>query len=514
MRFMAVLTAAAIAFISVLTLGCSMDQGFMPYSSASDSQNGRQTTDGRDGQKNLPSLRLYTTDQSMVVPDRIGLYERYMSEHAGVSLDVVYLPHAQYLEQLNLKFAGSEFPDVYQSWAGPDPDLIQAGKVLALNDLIDQYGPNMKKSIPQKAWDAVTVDGRIYAIPQLSETLQGSVFYIRKDWLDKLGLEIPRNSDELLEVMRAFRDKDPNGNGLHDEIPFTMREKLSWAENLIGMWGVNSRYTETYYQGELILGSVHPNFALSLDYLRTMFQEKLLDRDFLLNTLSIWDQKISSGLVGVWNHSPRSAWDWQKELDQNIPDQHPDVVAMLTPQGAGYEGPVGNKWSPIIKTYTIMANAADPIAIIRYFDWLFSEEGRQFTELGIEGETFRREGDAIKITEGRAADIDFLQEVFAIHPIGAKSEAVILNEPRALEKLKAAYDTANAQGFVSETIGMPNIGNDYNLHSLLVEEAALTIVGEKSPDDYLDFVSNWRKNGGQQLIDERTAWYREFRLKS
>jgi len=501
-----------VAFIALGTLGCSNGYGAKPISSASNSLSAGHEENGRYDLTKLPRLRLYTSDQAAVLPERIRLYEQYMSEKTGIALDVTYLPHAQYLEQLNLKFAASEYPDVYQSWSGPDPDLINSGKILALNDLIDQYGPNMKKNIPKPAWDAVTVDGRIYAIPQLAETLQGSVFYIRKDWLDRLGLAIPETSDQLLDVMRAFRDRDPNGNGLQDEIPFTMREKLSWAENLFGMWGINSRYTETYYQDELILGSVHPNFVRSLEFMRTMYQEGLLDRDFLLNTLSIWDQKINSGLVGIWNHSPHFAWEWQQKLNESVPEQHPEVVAMLTPQGASYDGPVGNKWSPIIKTYTIMSNAADPVAIIRYFDWLFSEEGRRFTELGIEGETYTQEGDAIHIREGRADDIDFLQEVYALHQISVEAEAAILDNPEALEKLRAAHDVANAQGFVSETIGMPNIDNDYNLHSLMIEEAALVIVGEKPPEAYEAFIANWKKNGGQSFIDERTAWYREHRL--
>lgn len=448
----------------------------------------------------------------MVIPERIATYERFMGAHADVSLNVTYLPHAQYMEQLALKLAAGDYPDVYQSWSGPDRELAESGKVLALNALIDQYGPNLKKNIPRQAWDAVTVDGRIYAVPQPAETLQGSIFYIRKDWLDKLGLAIPKTSDELLQVMRAFRDRDPNGNGLQDEIPFTMREKLSWGENAFGMWGINSKYTETYYQDELIPGSVHPNFVQALNFLRTMYAEGLLDRDFLVNTLSVWDQKIASGLVGIWNHTPRAAWDWQQALEANLPDQRPEAIAMLTPQGEGYDGPVGNKWSPIIKTYTIMANASDPASIIRYFDWLYSEDGRMFTELGIEGETYIKSGDTVRIQEDRSADIDFLQDVFALHPISAEAEAVILNEPRALGKLQSAYGTANAQGFVSETIGMPNIDNDYDLHARLVEEAALVIVGEKTPEDYESFIAGWRRDGGQTFIDQRTAWYREHRL--
>jgi putative aldouronate transport system substrate-binding protein len=460
-----------------------------------------------------PTITMYVSDQALEVPESVDRFVNYMNDITNVRLKITYLPHSQYLNQLNLKFASGEFPDVFQLWSGPERGLINGEKVLALNELIDQYGANMKRVIPQAAWDAVTVRGKIYAIPQPTETKQGQVMYIRKDWLDKLDLEIPTTSDELLDVMRAFRSGDPNNNGLTDEIPFTMREKLEWGETLFGMWGIGSRYTETYYENELIFGSAHPYFATGLQYLNTMYEEELLDREFLMNTLSIWDQKIASGNVGIWSHAPRLAWRWQQVLSESIPDQQPEVIVIPTPRGAGYDGAVGTRWGIIDKTYVISQNASDPVAIIKYFDWLFSEEGQRFTEYGIEGVTYTKSGNSYSFNDEHANMIDFLQKVYAVHGLNEEAETAILNNPQAYEKLKDAYEVANSQGFVSETIGMPSIENDYNLHSLYIEAAALVITGTKPPASYMEFISTWRQNGGQKLIDERTAWYRENRLK-
>src|SRR5690606_24162453 len=97
-----------------------------------------------------PSQRIFLSDQAILVSKQMERFEQYMSEKAGVSLDIIFLPHAQYLEQLQLKFAGGDFPDMYQTWSGPTPDLISSGKVLPLNELIDRYGPNLKKHIPEQ----------------------------------------------------------------------------------------------------------------------------------------------------------------------------------------------------------------------------------------------------------------------------------------------------------------------------------------------------------------------------
>ena len=114
-------------------------------------------------------IRMFVSDQSLPQLAANDPNVAYLEEKTNTDLDMVYLPHAQYEDQLKLKFASGDFPDVYQIWSGPDSDLVKAGKISPLNDLIDQYGPNLKKKIPQAAWDAVSVNGKILAIPQPSD---------------------------------------------------------------------------------------------------------------------------------------------------------------------------------------------------------------------------------------------------------------------------------------------------------------------------------------------------------
>jgi putative aldouronate transport system substrate-binding protein len=470
--------------------------------------------DGRDEPNAPAKLRIFLSDHALAVPDNVDQYIDYMNRQANVELQMTFIPHSQYLNQIQLKFAGGDFPDVYQSWSAPSQELINGDKVHVLNGLIERYGPNLKKNITEAAWDSVTVKGQIFAIPQPSETLQGSVLYIRKDWLDKLGLSAPTSSDELLDVMRAFRDRDPNGNGLKDEIPFTMREKLEWGENIFGMWGVGSKFTETYENGELLLGSVHPRYLDGLRYMNRMYMEGLLDNEFLMNTMSVWDQKIKSGRVGIWAHAPRAAGTWQQALEQSVPEQEPEVIAIKTPRGAGYAGPIGTRWSPTAKTFILMKTEADPAKTIQYFDWLFSEEGRFFAENGVEGVTYRREDGRLQYDVSRNADIEFIQRNFAAHGMDEQLGSGTMTDDRIREKLSIAFAVANSQGFVNETVGMPNIDNDYGLHSEFIEHAALVMIGERTTEDYERFVEEWKRNGGQSFIDERTAWYKENRLVS
>lgn len=87
-------------------------------------------------------------------------------------------------------------------------------------------------------------DGTVRALPIGDETAHNTIdsqLWINQKWLDKLNLDMPQTPEEFKEVLIAFRDKDPNGNGIQDEIPFTFQDAWGWGnaiENVFGAWGV------------------------------------------------------------------------------------------------------------------------------------------------------------------------------------------------------------------------------------------------------------------------------------
>lgn len=454
-------------------------------------------------------FKLIASDHSLQVPEANDPRIKYLEEKTNTDLDIEFLAHGTYQDQLKLKFASGEIPDVYQSWSGPEMDLVEGGQILPLNDLLEQYGPNLLKAIPQPAWDAVTVKGEILAIPQPAATASGQVMFIRKDWLDKLGLQVPTTSDELLNVLKAFRDKDPNGNGQSDEIPFSMRENISWGDNIFGMWGIGTAWTEYYYNNEVILGNIHPNILKGLEYIRGLWDEKLIDSEFLTNNRTVWEQKIKAGLVGVWGHSPNLVTQWNTDLKASIPDQNPEVIVIPTPRGTGYDGPVGTRWSPIGKTFILTKKASNPEAIIKYFDWLASEEGQIFAELGIEGDTFFKATSDGQITfdAKKAQNIQWLDTIIRVHGYNPEMTKIKLADDAMFAYLDAAYNIANTEGFVNEAIGMPPIDDERNMTTMFREAAAKVLVGKAPMSDYEKFMADWRAQGGDALVKERTDWY-------
>ncbi|MFB9327073.1 extracellular solute-binding protein [Paenibacillus aurantiacus] len=468
------------------------------------------------------SISLFVSNNAEQIPPGKSMdlaTVKYLAGKTNTNLDITFLPHENYMEQLRLKFAGGDIPDVHMVWGIENSELVTNDLALDLKPYLEKYGPNLLKEIPQSAWDAVTLDGKILAIPQVAQGNAPAerVLYVRKDWMDKLGLAVPKTSDEFLNMLRAFRDKDPNGNGKKDEIPFASREKFEWMDNVLGMYGVNLD-SNTVSDGKVMPGFVTPNMKQALGLLRTMYEEKLIDPEFLTNSRAVWDQKIKSDLVGSWNHVVLGVWDsWQKEMSTLLADKKPNVVAIPTPKGIGYEGDVGRVEKSVLKTFVVKKDAANPEAIVRMFDWLATEEGQLFADLGIEGETFTKAGDQLTYNAEADKDLKWRQAVFTLHGFNEAAQKVKINNEEAFNKLMATIETSRSEGIENPTAGMapsPAMTQNAELSfkgSLFQEAAAKIVLGEKPLDYFDEFVASWKKQGGEQAIEEMTAWYNENR---
>ncbi|WP_409342003.1 extracellular solute-binding protein [Paenibacillus sp. MBLB4367] len=468
----------------------------------------------------VSTIKIFAPDLAKAVPAGDPMKDptvKYMAEKSGVNLNISFLPNANYVDQLKLKFAANDFPDVFLGFGLTQGDgALDNGLILPLNELIEKHGPNLKKNIPQYAWDAVTINGKIMGIPEPSNTPSSRLLYVRKDWMDKLGItKAPATSDELLDMFRKFRDGDANGNGKKDEIAFTMREKYSWTGDMIwGMWGI-SPYEGIEYNGEIVPGFVHPNFKKGLEFMRTMYKEGLLDSEFLVNSSSIWKQKIASGLAGSWGFTPQGGYEYHKVVQDGQPGQKVDVVTIPTPRGTGYTGPIGSVNFPVNKTYLVMKSSKEPEAVVKYFDWLFSEEGQIFSELGVKGINYGEEAGNYFYKEASEQEQKTeWRALFKMHAYNQKAfNARYTGQQR--DKMQAAIDISNKEGLTSLTMGMPAVSqNLFNLYYEFYEPASKIIV-EGAPIDatWDKFLKDWRAMGGQELIAQMTKWVKENKKK-
>ena len=151
-----------------------------------------------------------------------------------LNIDVTFIPVGRWSENtdiVNLMAAGpGSAPDLCYTYAG---DMVNAfrdqGGVMDLAPYIDSYLPDLKRLLgsdpayPGKDFIYRMADpqtGRIYSIPSYRVAIAQRNVFIRKDWLDKLGIPVPQNLDQFYRALVAFRDRDPGGVGANRVVPF------------------------------------------------------------------------------------------------------------------------------------------------------------------------------------------------------------------------------------------------------------------------------------------------------
>ena len=215
-------------------------------------------------------------------------------------------------EALNLMLASGTIPDIVGSSRIKDfvNQYGPEGAFLPLNDLIDEHAPNLKKFFAEKPEIAAAIsaaDGNMYYIPYLPDGKYGRAYWIRTDWLNKLGLEMPETVEDYEKVLRAFKTQDPNGNGEADEVPYFARQ---WPEliRLVTLWDGRSSGSDTYHDFMVEDGKIqHPyageGYREGIKNLARWYKDGLIDAEIFTRGSSARDFLLSENLGG-------STHDW------------------------------------------------------------------------------------------------------------------------------------------------------------------------------------------------------------
>lgn len=248
-------------------------------------------------------------------------------------------------QQFNIMLASGNYPDVVfwdtDVYPGGLTKLLQDGVAIKLNDLIDKYAPNYKKlldSNPELKRQATLDDGSIVHFPKVELDLTRmsySGLQVRKDWLDKLGLKVPTTVDEWYEVAKAFKEKDPNGNGKPDEIPFAADKGAGTIKTFAGAWGtrVDAFFISPKTQ-KMTFGPIEPGYKEYITTMAKWFKEGLIDPEFASIDSKALDARIADNKTGVW----RGASSWFAKWDQLMKPNNPNFKIVGAPFVTGPAG--------------------------------------------------------------------------------------------------------------------------------------------------------------------------------
>jgi putative aldouronate transport system substrate-binding protein len=299
-------------------------------------------------------------------------------------------------EAHNLMLASGDIPHI----VGGDKikDMVNEygpqGAFVPLNDLIDEHAPNIKAffdKYPDKQSAVQSFDGNLYYIPYLPDGKYGRAYWMRLDWLDALGLEVPNNVDELYEVLTAFRNNDPNGNGEKDEVPFFVRQ---WQEllRLVTLWDGRSSGSDTAHDfliadGKVAHGYAGEGYREGIKNIAKWYQEGLIDAEVFTRGSSAREYLLSENLGGMTHDWFASTSGYNPKLRDKIDGF--DLAVIAPPASISGVRMAEHRRIPVKPDgWAISHTNPDPVTTIKYFDFYFTEEGRRLANFGIEGEQY------------------------------------------------------------------------------------------------------------------------------
>ncbi|WP_313182296.1 extracellular solute-binding protein [Lacrimispora sp.] len=331
-----------------------------------------------------------------------------LQEQTGVTIKFQH-PAAgadQAKEQFNLIIADGNLPDIMEwQWVkmypgGPEK-AIKDGVIIPLNDVFDMYCPNLKKYLaenPDVDKMIKTDDGHYFAFPfirgedKLRYTVGG---FIRKDWLDELGLEVPTTIDEWHTVLTAFKEKKgAEAPVSFDWTNFKQSNPFAFAYNV---GAANSTWFIIDDEGKIAFAPAQDGYK---DYLMTMnqwYQEGLIDKDIATLNGDQVTAKMTSDKAGV---SVGWAASRMQLFMTSAQKSNPDYLLVPTPtptleKGATPEyGYMENKFPDVGAAITSSCKNVELAA--RLLDYGYSDAGHNLFNYGVEGISYEmKDGKAV-----------------------------------------------------------------------------------------------------------------------
>jgi putative aldouronate transport system substrate-binding protein len=328
-----------------------------------------------------------------------------MEEKTGVKIQWIEIASANYTERKNLMLASGDLPDVFMS-AMTDSDLLRygpSGTLLAQEKLIEQYAPRITEIFtkrPEIKKFVTTPDGHIYILPRIQELehrVNPDNLFINKTWLNKLGLKVPTSYEEFYTVLKAFKEKDPNGNGRKDEIPLSFIGSSIWGSydiaSLFAGFGMYDNNMHLMVDNKKVYFTANtPQFRDAVSYFNRLFGEGLLDPESFTH-----DQKqyFAKGMEPEMIYGAFISW-----FDESVVGNERavnDYVAV--PPFPGIDGKRHWNYDPTATlvriNYAITNKMKNPEVAVRWADLCYDWEISFELGYGTWGINLRKEGNRI-----------------------------------------------------------------------------------------------------------------------
>ncbi|MFX3635235.1 MAG: extracellular solute-binding protein [Candidatus Pristimantibacillus sp.] len=496
-----------IALISGVLVGCGKNEEKAPAASEGE-KDPAATTAATDAPKEPFKFTIMTNLHTPEVP--VDDIEKLIEEKTNTNLTINWVPDGSYEEKLNATFATGSLPQaVYmknQATYLLFRDAIRNGQFWEIGPLLKDY-PNLS-SLDEVVVKNTAVDGKVYAVYQERPLSRQGVIY-RKDWLDNLGLSAPTTVDEFYNMLKQFKDGDPDKNGKNDTIGLTDRSDLVY-----GAFKTIGSYFGTPNNWGLLDGKLQPEFTFpqykeTLNFFKKLHTEGLINQDFPVTSKEDQQNLLITSKAGAYVGSMADV----QSLNAKTIEVNPNAVFDVANAVKGPDGKTGIWSIPgyanlVLFPKSSVKSEEELKNILAFFDKLMDPELANLVKWGVEGKHYNlvegglvQKVDDVKLTDREQKPYEILQiggestidmlKAFNKLPAKAKAEELILqNNTMLINDPTAALD--------SKTFGEKGV----ELQQIITDATYRYILGDLDEAGFDKEIARWMKNGGEQIIAE------------
>ncbi|MCQ6563190.1 extracellular solute-binding protein [Paenibacillus mendelii] len=374
---------------------------------------------GDTGGLKLPLVDKPTTITWMVVSENTNLNDKLIvkeiEKRTGIKINFQAYSPATHSDKLKVTVASGKLPDIFHGLTAAELKKIgQQKAVVAINDYLDML-PNFKKLfVDENPWVMKSYSdesGKMYTWPvaNINRDVNHGFMY-RKDVFDELGIKEWTNTEEFYQALKKLKEAYP------DSYPYASKTKDFIFRDWSYGWGIGGASYPAYYDEKVKLwkyATTQPEHKEMLDFMKKLYNEGLLDPEFITDTTDSWTAKMTT------NNKAFVTWDWIGRLDlfyNQVKDQNPNYNLRY----GNPVGPTGNGTTlpKIDPNFGIaVANNDNKEAALKLLDYLTSPSGATLVTMGVEGETFKMENGKVvypELTDVPLVDISVLEERYGL----------------------------------------------------------------------------------------------------
>nr|WP_280521147.1 extracellular solute-binding protein [Paenibacillus mangrovi] len=378
----------AVSLLGGVLAGCSSNSG-----NSASGDNKTTPTAQADSKNEERTLKMMTGVIGGKTPEENVKFEKEIERLTGIKV-TMDKPASDYDQKLLASIASGEKYDLLQVSKERMNTLIDQGVLTPLTDQVKASKVLSDPSvIPTDEWDQVkTKDGQIYGV--FTKYQGGTMPIVRKDWLDKLNLPEPKTLDDYYNVLKAFTEQDPDGNGKKDTYGLSTAGMYE-LQGFFSAAGLKQRYVETA-DGKLDVPYSTDAAIPVYEWLNKLYKEGILDPNFATNDTGKMRNMFLSDRVGMITY-----WDaWVGMLNNTRKGQDPQT----TFEAKGLPGAADANGNYMLRrgdpdVWVIPANAEHPKTAFEFIEWWNTQDGIMLGSLGIKDEDYTMDNGKYVLTQ-------------------------------------------------------------------------------------------------------------------